>query len=84
MPKVDSAFIELLPIKNPPAKINDQERFFRITRAAFNQRRKVLKNSLSGIIPAEDLQAFFKLKGIDPKARPETLEFTDFAQISNL
>lgn len=79
-PKVDSCFIRLKALNKPRLKIADEERFFRIIRAAFNQRRKQLKNSLKKILPTEA----FKQAGINPNSRAEDLSLTEFAKLNNL
>jgi 16S rRNA (adenine1518-N6/adenine1519-N6)-dimethyltransferase len=54
-PKVKSAVIRLLPLEQ---KINmkDEGSFFRLVKAAFNQRRKTLRNAVKGLFDAEILQ----------------------------
>ena len=46
-PKVNSVFIHLRILKEPPVKVNNPEQFFKIVRACFNQRRKTILNSLT-------------------------------------
>ena len=52
-PNVDSAVIRLTRHEQPPVQVREEEKMFRIIRAAFNQRRKTLVNSLAnaGILP---------------------------------
>lgn len=83
-PKVDSSFLCLEIRSAPPVKVKDESRFFRIIRAAFNQRRKTLKNSLKEVVPAERLTEFFRRYHIDTRIRPEGLTLGDFANIANL
>ena len=75
-PKVDSAFIRFSKKKN--ALIDDHKyiRFNKIVRAAFNQRRKMLKISLS----SWDISDKVKEK-IDFSRRPETLSIKEFASL---
>ena len=79
-PKVDSAVVRLRP--RPPGEIGiaDAGRFAGIVRAAFGQRRKTLRNALSGVLDASD----FAAAGIDPGARAEQLAVADFVRMSNL
>jgi 16S rRNA (adenine1518-N6/adenine1519-N6)-dimethyltransferase len=84
VPKVDSSFLCLEIREAPAVKVNDEERFFRVVRAAFNKRRKMLKNSLEGVIPAQDLAKFLRDYHIDAGVRPENLALTDFANLANL
>ncbi|MDD2680395.1 MAG: 16S rRNA (adenine(1518)-N(6)/adenine(1519)-N(6))-dimethyltransferase RsmA, partial [Candidatus Omnitrophica bacterium] len=50
LPKVDSSFLELKIRKKPAVQVKDERLFFKIIRGSFNQRRKTLRNSLSGIV----------------------------------
>ncbi|TVO72474.1 MAG: 16S rRNA (adenine(1518)-N(6)/adenine(1519)-N(6))-dimethyltransferase RsmA [Sedimenticola selenatireducens] len=78
-PKVDSAIVRLTPHKVPPCQIIDPDHFSRLVTAAFGQRRKTLRNSLSKLIDAEQIIA----AGIDPTLRAERLTLVEFAQLSN-
>jgi 16S rRNA (adenine1518-N6/adenine1519-N6)-dimethyltransferase len=78
-PKVDSAFIRLIPRKHYSIVAQDRELFGEIVRAAFCQRRKVISNGLKKYISASQL----KEVGIDPVLRPEQLLVDDFVRISN-
>ena len=75
-PKVDSAFIRFSKKKN--ALIDDHKyiRFNKIVRAAFNQRRKMLKNSLSSWDISDKVK-----EEIDFSRRPETLSIKEFASL---
>ena len=46
-PNVDSAVIKLVRHEDAPVKVKDEQFMFRVIRAAFNQRRKTLANSLA-------------------------------------
>jgi len=72
-PKVDSCLLKLNLRPELPLALKDQRLFFRIVRASFNQRRKILRNSLKGVVPQERLDKFFAAFGLDPKTRPERL-----------
>lgn len=39
-PKVDSAVLRLNILKEPPVKVDDEKKFFKVVKAAFSQRRK--------------------------------------------
>lgn len=83
-PKVDSCFLRLEVRQKVPLTLKDEGLLFRIIRAAFNQRRKTLRNSLKGVIPPEKLNKFFKEYNINPNIRPEALALRDFANLTNL
>lgn len=75
-PKVDSAIV-ILDLKPPPA-VSNVEAFFKLTRTAFAQRRKMLKGSLRSLYPQEAiLEALGKLK-LSPNTRPEELSLEQF------
>ncbi len=78
-PKVDSAFVRLLPHVEPPVSIEDQAAFARLVAQAFSQRRKTLRNSLRGLLTSEQMQAL----DVDPGARAETLDVAAFARLAN-
>lgn len=78
-PKVISTVARLLPHAVKPVSVAP-ERLRSITTAAFSQRRKTLRNALSGLLDAQRIEA----AGIDPGARAETLSLEDFARLGAL
>lgn len=78
-PKVDSAFVRLVPYTKLPVVINDEQRFAELVRESFSQRRKTLRNNLRRLLSAEAITA----AGVDPGVRPETLGLAEFAALSN-
>lgn len=78
-PKVDSAVLRLTPWQQLPHPATDPSRLAHIVNAAFQQRRKTLRNALKGIISEEALT----LLQIDSKMRPENLSLADYVAISN-
>ncbi|MBI4708440.1 MAG: ribosomal RNA small subunit methyltransferase A [Candidatus Omnitrophica bacterium] len=84
VPKVDSSFIRI-DIKNElPLDKTSEKKFFEITRASFNQRRKTLRNSLSKFISQDILDDFFKISGLDINTRPEKMLIKDFLTLTKL
>lgn len=83
-PKVDSAFLRLELRDKPAVTVKDERLFFKIIRGAFNQRRKVLKNSLKNIVSAQKLEIFFNKYKIDNRIRAESLNLQQFAKLANL
>lgn len=73
-PEVSSAIVKLTPYKEPKYPVKDEKRFFAIVHAAFQQRRKMLRNSL------RDFN--LKASGIDLNRRPETLSIAEFAALA--
>lgn len=83
-PKVDSCFLELRIRERPAVEVKDEELFFKVIRQAFNQRRKIIGNALSGLFPKVDLIPILEKARIDPQIRPERLSLEDFARLANL
>lgn len=79
-PKVDSAVVRLVPLRERKPAIADEAGFAQVVAAAFAQRRKTLKNALSALCDSEVLRA----AGVDPGARGETLSVADFVRLGNL
>lgn len=75
-PKVDSAFIRFTKKRNALIEDHKYIRFNKLVRAAFNQRRKMLRNSLD----SWDISDQVKEK-INFSRRPETLTVQEFASM---
>jgi len=80
-PKVDSCFLKMAIRRQPLLAKKEERLLFKIIRAAFNQRRKTLKNSLAGIILPQKLEVYFNKFGIDNRKRPEDLSLEDFKNL---
>ena len=78
-PRVNSALVRLRVRAEPAATLDDRPTFERLVAHLFSQRRKMLRTSLRGRLDAHALEAL----GIDPGARPETLDVTRLAAIAN-
>jgi len=73
-PRVDSAVVRIdLGARKP--KSVDPERFRRLVKAGFGQRRKTLRNALEAarLAPREEMERALAQAGIDPSRRGETL-----------
>ena len=79
-PKVDSAVVRLLPRKIPLAE--ETETFQSVVRAAFQMRRKTLRNALRALGNAERADHALSGAGIDPGRRGETLSIEEFASLA--
>jgi 16S rRNA (adenine1518-N6/adenine1519-N6)-dimethyltransferase len=76
-PEVGSAVITLIPHSSPsPYPVQDEKLFFKIVHAAFQQRRKMLRNSLASFKGLEQA-------GINLSRRPEMLALEEFAALAN-
>jgi len=85
-PKVTSAVLRFKALKAPPASVRDEALFFRVVRAAFNQRRKTLENALAnglGGVPKAEIGAAIADLGLDPRVRGETLGVREFAALAD-
>ncbi|WP_417518383.1 16S rRNA (adenine(1518)-N(6)/adenine(1519)-N(6))-dimethyltransferase RsmA [Minwuia sp.] len=78
-PKVTSAVVQLLPRARPLAPA-DGEALSTVVAAAFNQRRKMLRQSLKSL--GVDTQALLADAGIDPTRRAETLSVEEFCALA--
>lgn len=75
-PKVNSSFIEIE--KREISSDIDLKKYSQIARLAFNQRRKMLRNSLSTLLNEKNLQEF------DFTKRPEDLLVEDYVFLSKI
>ncbi len=75
-PKVNSAIV-ILELQKPPT-VSDPEAFFKMTRRAFEQRRKMLRSSLKDLYPPEKIMGALTQLKLNPQARPEDLSLTEF------
>ena len=74
-PKVKSAVIRLKP-KTEYAAMRSEESFFKLVKAAFNQRRKTLRNAVRDLFDAETLQEEIFSR------RAEQLAVNQFAELT--
>jgi len=79
-PKVESCVVEFVP-KEAPEPQCDVATLERVTAAAFGQRRKMLRSSLRQI--TRDSETLLQGLGINPQARAEELQISDFCRIAN-
>ena len=78
-PAVVSSVVRLVPRATPLAPA-DAGALDRVTRAAFGQRRKMLRRALRGLTP--DPEALLRSAGIAPEARAETLSVAEFCALA--
>ena len=84
-PNVDSAVIRLDLRREPPVQVADEGWFFRVSRAAFAQRRKTAANSISASLglPKAQVEAALGAAGIPGAVRAEQLSLEQFAALAN-
>jgi len=87
-PEVDSCVVNLEVRNKPAVGVKDEELFFRVVRAAFEQRRKALKNALTYTrdlrLDKTKVLEILEKADIKPLRRGETLSLEEFARLSNL
>jgi len=83
IPKVDSAVIRVDLYTTP--RIADTGRFFQLAKAAFQQKRKTLRNALSsGLnLTVQQTQELLLTANLDPNRRAETLSLEEWAALVN-
>ncbi|HRK87936.1 MAG TPA: 16S rRNA (adenine(1518)-N(6)/adenine(1519)-N(6))-dimethyltransferase RsmA [Anaerolineales bacterium] len=80
VPNVDSAILRIDIYDEPLIPAEMLDRFFKLIKAGFSQKRKTLRNSLSSglhIKPAE-AESLLTSAGIDPMRRAETLSIAEW------
>ena len=97
-PKVDSALVRLNVRSAPSVDVKDEMLFFQIIRAAFQYRRKTLRNALLLASKAGGIRLSVEARGsiplvidsvlqtlsLDPRRRGETLSSAEFAALANM
>jgi 16S rRNA (adenine1518-N6/adenine1519-N6)-dimethyltransferase len=84
VPNVDSGLVELVR-REPPATTATREQVFAVVDAAFSQRRKMLRQALSGLFGSSAAASAAMISvGVDPQARGEVLGIADFARIAEV
>jgi 16S rRNA (adenine1518-N6/adenine1519-N6)-dimethyltransferase len=85
-PKVDSAVVRIDLGSEPGPGVSDidVDLFFALARAGFGQRRKQLRNALSGGLqrPRTQIDEALIEAGIDPRRRAETLALEEWAALT--
>ena len=86
-PKVGSAVICLDVYDEPVIKVKDEGLLFKIIRAAFNQRRKTLVNSITNSgeldFSRQDVTDALKDMGLSETIRGEALDIGEFAEFTD-
>jgi len=76
-PKVDSAVISLVPRKDIP-QVEDEKRFWKMVKASFANRRKMLRNNLNSILSKEKMEFLLANYPELMEKRAEALSEEDF------
>ena len=87
-PKVGSAVIKLDIYEKPPVPVSNESLMFKLIRAAFNQRRKTLANSIANAreldFSKEDVLKALNEMELNENIRGEALALEDFAHLTGL
>lgn len=78
-PKVDSAVLQIDCYKEPIADTETIDEIFVLVKAAFSQKRKMLRNTLGGFQGGMEL---LSAVGIDEKRRPQTLSIEEWIALA--
>ena len=76
-PKVTSTFVRITP-RASPLPMRSRDTFGAVLRAAFQQRRKTLRNAL------QSLDIDWDLVDVDPSMRPDAVDLAGYVNIANL
>ena len=80
-PNVDSVLVQITRNRGVPSV--DRAAFFAVVRASFGQRRKTMRNNLSGLAGSAGAAAeALERAGVDPGARAETLSLDHFVRLT--
>ena len=81
-PKVDSAIVRM-NLRAEPAVDVDENKFFRLVKAAFAGKRKQLRNTLKNYfkLSAEETDKILKAANVNPTARPQELDLEDWKRV---
>ena len=77
-PKVVSSVVRMTPKDPAQVPAVDADLFASVVANAFSQRRKTLRNALSVLMSAEDIEA----ADVNPQARAETLDLDAFVRLA--
>lgn len=87
-PNVDSIVVKLMKRDQPLVDVDDEDKFFKMSKAAFGQRRKTINNNyqslfVDGKANKEIIVNWLEASGINPKRRGETLSIKEFVKLYN-
>ena len=82
-PQVDSAVIKLTMRPSPAVAVDSSERFFRLVKAAFSQKRKTLSNAVSSTLhlPKQTVLDALGDSGLPEAVRAEALTTAQFGDL---
>jgi len=83
-PNVDSAILRVDVFAEPRVPSDRIAGVFLLARLGFNQKRKQLRNALSGglHVPAQEIAAWLEEAGLQPQARAQELRWEDWSRLA--
>ncbi|RKT36422.1 dimethyladenosine transferase [Microbacterium sp. AG1240] len=86
VPNVDSVLVAFTLDSDPRGTEEERRRTFAIVDAAFQQRRKMLRQALAGVVgtTAAEASALLESAGVAPTARGEELGVEDYLRIARI
>ena len=87
-PNVDSAILKMVRRSEPAVAVEDEQLFFKVSKASFTHRRKTLWNNLTGYFGKneevkEKLTKALERAGLSPSVRGEALSLAEFASLAD-
>lgn len=83
-PNVYSAVIHMKVKQKLPLSVEEIPVFFTLTRTAFQQRRKVLTNTLKNLYPKDQVAQALQQLGLSLNVRPEVLSLSDYLALFHM
>ena len=84
-PTVDSVTLRINLFPDPAIPQEKLDIFFRLIKAGFSQKRKMLRNTLSsGLhLPHDQVETLLEQAGIDPQRRAQTLSIDEWGKVTD-
>ena len=87
-PNVDSAILKMVRRPEPAVAVEDENFFFKVSKASFTHRRKTLWNNLTGYFGKTEevkdkLTKALDQAGLSPSVRGEALSLAEFASLAD-
>lgn len=85
-PTVDSVTLRINLFPEPAIPQDKLDAFFKLIKAGFSQKRKMLRNTLSsGLhLPHDQVETLLEQAGIDPQRRAQTLSIAEWGKVTDL
>jgi len=83
-PQITSAVLKIVCFSKPLVEKNEEKKFFRVVKAGFSQKRKILINNLSSQLhlPKEKIKKILQELSLDDKIRAQNLTVSHWQKIT--